>query len=73
MTPLVDQSKDTTAQPYQMARKDGNGAALCKEDTVTEDKEMESDRAQTEEEDVEPRTPRPSCKLTGQTVEETVF
>ncbi|XP_040016000.2 solute carrier family 5 member 6a [Gasterosteus aculeatus] len=75
VTPLSTphESKDTTAQPYQMARKDGNGAALCKEDTVTEDKEMESDRAQTEEEDVEPRTPRPSCKLTGQTVEETVF
>ncbi|KAL6096237.1 slc5a6 [Pungitius sinensis] len=75
VTPLSTppESKDIPAQTYRMARKDINGAALCKEDTVTEDKEMESDRAQTEEDDVESRTPLPSCKLTGQTVEETVF
>ncbi|KAM8831801.1 solute carrier family 5 member 6a [Spinachia spinachia] len=70
VTPLsmAHKSKDITAQIS-----DGNGAALCKEDTVTEDKEMESDRAQTEEDDAEWKTPLPSCKLTGQTVEETVF
>ncbi|XP_062415480.1 solute carrier family 5 member 6a isoform X2 [Pungitius pungitius] len=68
VTPL-----STPPETYRMAKKDINGTALCKEDTVTEDKEMESDRAQTEEDDVESRTPLPSCKLTGQTVEETVF
>lgn len=56
-----------------MAKKDGNGAALCKEDTVTEDKELESDRAQTEDEDLEARVALPLCQLRGHTVEETAF
>ncbi|XP_031732938.1 solute carrier family 5 member 6a [Anarrhichthys ocellatus] len=74
VTPLSTPQKTKEIQPYQMAKKDGNGAALCKEDTVTEDKEMESDRAQTEEEDdLETRAALPSCQLAGHTVEETVF
>lgn len=48
-----------------MAKKDGNGAACCKEDTATEDKELESDRAQTEDEDMD--TP------TAHTVQETAL
>ncbi|TNN42027.1 Sodium-dependent multivitamin transporter [Liparis tanakae] len=75
VTPLStpQKSKEIDAQPYQMAKKDGNGAALCKEDTVTEDKELESDRAQTEDEDLEVRVTLPSCQLTGHKVEETAF
>lgn len=68
---LVDQPKENT-QPYQMATKDSNGAALCKEDTVTEDKEMESDRALTEDEDLEARVV-PSYQLTAHTVQETAM
>ncbi|XP_056283743.1 solute carrier family 5 member 6a [Pseudoliparis swirei] len=75
VTPLStpQKSKEIDAQPYQMAKKDGNGAALCKEDTVTEDKELESDRAQTEDEDLEARVALPLCQLRGHTVEETAF
>lgn len=60
-------------QPYQMAKKDRNGAAHSKEDTVTEDKETESDRAQIEEEDLETRIALPSCQLTAHTVQETAL
>lgn len=56
-----------------MAKKDSNGAAYCKEDTVTEDKETESDRAQTEDEDLETSIVLPSCKLTNHTVQETAL
>ncbi|XP_068432913.1 solute carrier family 5 member 6a [Clinocottus analis] len=75
VTPLSTprKAKDADAPPYQMATKDGNGAALCKEDTVTEDKEQESDRAQTEDEDQEVRVAPPSCPLRGHTVDETAF
>lgn len=51
-----------------MAQKDRNGEAYSKEDTVTEEKEMESDRAQTEEEDSEDSRAWPSCRLTAHTV-----
>lgn len=70
---LVDQPKEINTQPYQMAKKDSNGAAYCKEDMVTEDKETESDRAQTEEEDLEARIALPSCQLTAPTVQETAL
>lgn len=56
-----------------MAQKDRNGEAYSKEDTVTEEKEMESDRAQTEEEDSEDSRARPSCRLTAHTVQETAL
>ncbi|TKS75657.1 Sodium-dependent multivitamin transporter [Collichthys lucidus] len=66
-------SKEISTQPYQMAKKDSNGAAYCKEDTVTEDKETESDRAQTEDEDLETSIVLPSCQLTNHTVQETAL
>ncbi len=69
---LVDQPREINTQPYQMAKKDSNGAAYCKEDTVTEDKETESDRAQTEEEDLE-RVTLPSCQLMAHSVQETAL
>ncbi|XP_030261458.1 solute carrier family 5 member 6a [Sparus aurata] len=71
ITPLGQKPKENT-QPYQMATKDSNGAAFCKEDTVTEDKEMESDRALTEDEDLEARVV-PSCQLRAHTVQETAM
>ncbi len=55
-----------------MAKKDTNGAAHCKEDAVSEGKETESDRVQTEEEDMETRIV-PSCQLTAHTVQETAL
>lgn len=55
-----------------MAKKDSNGAAYSKEDTVTEDKETESDR-QTEEEDSETRIVRPACQLAAHSVQETAL
>uniref|UniRef100_A0A3P9Q786 Solute carrier family 5 member 6a n=1 Tax=Poecilia reticulata TaxID=8081 RepID=A0A3P9Q786_POERE len=61
----VLQPKETSSQPYQVAKKDGNGAACCKEDTATGDKELESDRAQTEDEDMD--------TLTTHTVQETAL
>ncbi|XP_056261316.1 solute carrier family 5 member 6a [Seriola aureovittata] len=73
VTPLSQKPKEISTQPYQMAKKDSNGAAHCKDDTVTEDKETESDRAQTEEEDLEARIVRPSCQLTAHTVQETAL
>ncbi|XP_032441969.1 solute carrier family 5 member 6a isoform X1 [Xiphophorus hellerii] len=56
ITPLALKPAEISSQPYQMAKKDGNGAACCKEDTATEDKELESDRAQTEDEDMDTPT-----------------
>lgn len=73
VTPLAQEPKEINTQPYQMAKKDSNGAAYCKEDMVTEDKETESDRAQTEEEDLEARIALPSCQLTAPTVQETAL
>lgn len=66
------QPKQTDTQPYQMAKKDSNGvAAYCKEDTIVEDKEMESGRQTEEEEDSEARMVLPSCQLTPHPVQET--
>uniref|UniRef100_A0A3Q1H4W5 Sodium-dependent multivitamin transporter n=1 Tax=Acanthochromis polyacanthus TaxID=80966 RepID=A0A3Q1H4W5_9TELE len=73
LSAFVNQPKEISSQPYQMAKKDSNGAAYCKEDTVTEDKEAESDKAQTEDEDMETRTAQPSCQLTAHTVQETAL
>ncbi|XP_077409791.1 solute carrier family 5 member 6a isoform X1 [Vanacampus margaritifer] len=71
ITPLAQKSSEINAQPYERAKKGANGAAYCKEDTVTEDKEMESDSVQTEDE--ESRAALPSCKLTAHCVEETAL
>ncbi|KAG7244221.1 hypothetical protein INR49_004294 [Caranx melampygus] len=71
VTPLAQKPKEISTQPYQMAKKDSNGAAHCKDST--EDKETESDHAQTEEDDLETRIALPSCKLTAHTVQETAF
>lgn len=68
MFTLVGQPTQIKTQLYQMAQKDRNGEAYSKEDTVTEEKEMESDRAQTEEEDSEDSRAWPSCRLTAHTV-----
>ncbi|KAM7395044.1 hypothetical protein PAMA_006679 [Pampus argenteus] len=73
VTPLAYKPKETNTQPYQMAKKDLNGATYSKEDTVTEDKEAESDRAQTDEDVAETRVIQPSCKLAAHTVEETAL
>ncbi|TDH00029.1 hypothetical protein EPR50_G00183110 [Perca flavescens] len=75
VTPLSTppKPKESHAQPYQMAKKDSNGAAYCKEDTVTEDKETESDRAQTEDEDLETRMALPTCQLAAHTLQETAL
>lgn len=62
---LAEQHKETNTPPYQMAKKDNNGAACCKEDMVIEEKETESDKAQTEDEDVDTRMVH--------TVQETAF
>lgn len=68
MFTLVGQPTQSKTQPYQMAQKDRNGEAYSKEDTVTEEKEMESDRAQTEEDNSEDSRAWPSCRLTAHTV-----
>ncbi|KAM7367604.1 hypothetical protein PAMP_013890 [Pampus punctatissimus] len=73
VTPLAYKPKETNKQPYQMAKKDLNGATYSKEDTVTEDKEAESDRAQTDEDVAGTRVIQPLCKLTAHTVEETAL
>ncbi|XP_038162727.1 solute carrier family 5 member 6a isoform X1 [Cyprinodon tularosa] len=62
ITPLAMKAKDIHTPPYQMAKKDSNGAAFCGEDAAAEDK------SQTEEE----RT-LPSCQLTAHIVEETAL
>lgn len=59
------------AQPYERAKKGANGAAHCKEDTVTEDKEMESDGAPAEDEEC--TAALPTCKLSAHRVEETAL
>ena len=70
---LADQPKQINTQPYQMAKKEGNGTAYCKEDMVTEFKEAESDRAETEDEDLDTKIALPSCQLTATTVQETAL
>ncbi|XP_030277599.1 sodium-dependent multivitamin transporter-like [Sparus aurata] len=71
ITPLAQEPKENT-EPYQTATEDSNGAAFCKEDTVTEDKVMERDRVLTEDEDLEAGVV-PSCQLTPHTVQETAM
>ncbi|XP_061668525.1 solute carrier family 5 member 6a [Syngnathoides biaculeatus] len=71
ITPLAQKPTEIQAQPYERAKKGANGAAYCKEDAVTEDKEMESDSVQTEDE--ESRAALASCKLTAHCVEETAL
>uniref|UniRef100_A0A3Q1CE29 Sodium-dependent multivitamin transporter n=1 Tax=Amphiprion ocellaris TaxID=80972 RepID=A0A3Q1CE29_AMPOC len=73
ITPLAQKVISYLHSPYKMAKKDRNGAAYCKEDTVTEDKEAESDKAQTEDEDMETRIAQPSCQLAAHTVQETAL
>nr|XP_061806498.1 sodium-dependent multivitamin transporter-like [Nerophis lumbriciformis] len=68
ITPLAQ--KVTTLSAC-LVRKGANGEAYCKEDMVTEDKEMESDGVQTEDE--ESKAALPSCKLTAHCVEETAL
>ncbi|XP_075872420.1 solute carrier family 5 member 6a [Nelusetta ayraudi] len=75
VTPLAEKPRQPADEPpYQSGKKDGNGAAHhSKEDTIVEDKEMESSR-QTEEEDeseAESRAPLPSCQLVAHSVQET--
>ncbi|XP_077443442.1 solute carrier family 5 member 6a [Stigmatopora argus] len=71
ITPLAQKNNEVNAQNYERAKKGANGEAYCKEDMVTEDKEMESDSVQTEDE--ESKAALPSCKLTAHTTEETAL
>ncbi|XP_057678237.1 solute carrier family 5 member 6a isoform X2 [Corythoichthys intestinalis] len=71
ITPLAQKRDEVNAQNYERAKKGANGEAYCKEDMVTEDKEMESDGVQTEDE--ESKAALPSCKLTAHCVEETAL
>ncbi|XP_019740573.1 solute carrier family 5 member 6a isoform X1 [Hippocampus comes] len=71
VTPLAPKSNEIAAQPYERAKKGANGAAYRKEDTVTEDKEMESDSAPAEDEEC--RAALPTCKLTAHCLEETAL
>ncbi|XP_068198422.1 solute carrier family 5 member 6a [Antennarius striatus] len=73
VTPLSKKPKEINRQPYQMAKKDSNGAPYCKEDAVTEDKEMESDEAQSEDDRLKTRVVLPKCQLTAHTVQETAL
>ncbi|XP_076016317.1 sodium-dependent multivitamin transporter-like isoform X2 [Genypterus blacodes] len=74
VTPLAYKPNPVDTQLYQKAQKDSNGVPFCKEDTVTEDKEAESEKAQTEEEDDEEAgCPLPSHLLKGHTVQETAL
>uniref|UniRef100_A0A1A8H2S1 Solute carrier family 5 (Sodium-dependent vitamin transporter), member 6 n=1 Tax=Nothobranchius korthausae TaxID=1143690 RepID=A0A1A8H2S1_9TELE len=52
VTPLTQKHKDTSTQPYQMAKKLGIAAASCREDAVLEDSQMEN-------EDLDPRGDQP--------------
>ncbi|XP_054618651.1 solute carrier family 5 member 6a isoform X1 [Dunckerocampus dactyliophorus] len=71
VTPLAQKPKEINTRPYERNKKGENGAAYCKEDMVTEDKEMESDSAHTEDE--ESRATLPLCQLTPHCVEETAL
>ncbi|XP_069564686.1 solute carrier family 5 member 6a [Brachyistius frenatus] len=73
VTPLAQKPKEISTQPYQMAKKESNGVAYCKEDTVTEDKETESIRAQTEEDDSDTRIALSSKPPTAHAVQETAL
>ncbi|XP_019947487.2 solute carrier family 5 member 6a [Paralichthys olivaceus] len=66
ITPLTPKPKEISPQPYHMAKKSSNGAAHCKEDSVTEDKETES-----HDEDLEIKISLSSSPPTAHTVQET--
>lgn len=69
MSPQPRQPDD---QPpaYHSGKKDGNGTAhYCKEDTVVEDKELESSRQTEGEEEEEPE--QAACQLVAHSVQET--
>ncbi|XP_028295962.1 solute carrier family 5 member 6a [Gouania willdenowi] len=65
ITPL-DQKPKVGSQPYQMAKKESNGVALCKDDTVTECKETATDT----DLDI---IPVPSSQLMAHVVQETAM
>ena len=67
----VDQPKEISTQPYLMAKKDSNGAAHCKDDSAAEDKETDSDRTQTQDEDLGIKIALSSSAPTTQIVQET--
>ncbi|XP_037099788.1 solute carrier family 5 member 6a [Syngnathus acus] len=71
VTPLPLKPSEINTQPYERAKKGANGASYCKEDTIREDKEMESDSVQTEDE--ESRAALPLCKMTAHCLEETAL
>ncbi|XP_060947200.1 sodium-dependent multivitamin transporter-like [Limanda limanda] len=71
VTPLTPKPKEISTQPYLMAKKDSNGAAHCKEDSAAEDKETDSDRTQTQDEDLAIKIALSSSPPTTQTVQET--
>ncbi|KAM9778501.1 solute carrier family 5 member 6a [Syngnathus typhle] len=71
ITPLPLKPSEINTQPYERAKKGANGASYCKEDTIREDKEMESDSVQTEDE--ESRGALPLCKMTAHCLEETAL
>ncbi|XP_049612934.1 solute carrier family 5 member 6a [Syngnathus scovelli] len=71
VTPLPLKSNEINTQPYERAKKGANGASYCKEDTIREDKEMESDSVQTEDE--ESRAALPLCNMTPHCLEETAL
>lgn len=74
VTPLAQKPKAINTQPYQMAKKESNGAAYPKEEVVTEEKETdESQIAKPEGGDEETGTALPSCRLTAHTVQETAL
>ncbi|KAF0023089.1 hypothetical protein F2P81_023719 [Scophthalmus maximus] len=73
VTPLPKKPKEISAQPYQMAKKDGNGAAHCKDDSADEHRDAESDGAQTRDEGSERKISlcASSRQPTAHTVQET--
>uniref|UniRef100_A0A667YCE5 Solute carrier family 5 member 6a n=1 Tax=Myripristis murdjan TaxID=586833 RepID=A0A667YCE5_9TELE len=74
VSPLAHKPKAINTQPYQMAKKERNGAAYPKEEMIIEEKEREeSQREKTEEGDEETGTAVPSCQLTAHTVQETAL
>ncbi|XP_034435521.1 solute carrier family 5 member 6a [Hippoglossus hippoglossus] len=71
VTPLTPKPKEISTQPYLMAKKDSNGAAHCKDDSVAEDKETEGDRTRTQDGDLGIKIALSSSPPTTQTVQET--
>ncbi|KAM6915147.1 solute carrier family 5 member 6a [Xenentodon cancila] len=68
VTPLAQKPKEINMQSRQMATKDGNGAVYCKED-----EEMESDKAATEDENMDTSITHPSYQLAAYSVQETAL